>query len=332
MSKYSIKFDPSFLKGGNLDIVVAGCGGTGSKLVPLLVQHIHALNQKYFNLKIRLCLYDFDIVELKNVKRQNFFEFDVGKYKSEALAERYSSLYGITIDYSKGRFVANNHKFNRNIFLNYNTLVFFDCTDSISSRQYNENEYRAFCNSATPSQNYYICCGNEKENGQVFVSSYGIDPIDVLSNLEYNNVKFIGGFTDFFKLEPEKVKPVSCAEIPLEVEEQTMPINNLIAQLSFNIFYKLLNEDKIDYYMVRGDLDNNFSKEYFKEKNDVKLLVIKGFCSKEVYEEIENALCKYSTDDSYNKALDQITSVMESIYEIRRDVKKIKELLKKTLK
>lgn len=43
---------------------------------------------------------DHDRVEPHNLRRQNFFPGDVGKFKSQALAERLSSMYGRRIGYS----------------------------------------------------------------------------------------------------------------------------------------------------------------------------------------------------------------------------------------
>jgi len=47
-----------------------------------------------------LTLIDHDRVEPRNLFRQNFYPDDVGKFKSQVLAERYSRLYGIPISYS----------------------------------------------------------------------------------------------------------------------------------------------------------------------------------------------------------------------------------------
>lgn len=82
-------------------IVVIGCGGTGSRLVPMLAQFIRSITRE-FNPRGWLetpviYLIDNDVVEQKNLLRQNFIEPDVGKHKSVVLAQRYSRAYGINI-------------------------------------------------------------------------------------------------------------------------------------------------------------------------------------------------------------------------------------------
>jgi len=49
---------------------------------------------------LRLLLIDHDRVEPHNLKRQNFFEGEVGKFKSQALAERLSRQYGRRVAYT----------------------------------------------------------------------------------------------------------------------------------------------------------------------------------------------------------------------------------------
>ena len=69
-------------------IHVAGCGGLGSRLVPLLTQFLGVRQSS-----ADLTLWDFDTVETKNLERQNFIPRDVGYYKSTVLATRYAQLY-----------------------------------------------------------------------------------------------------------------------------------------------------------------------------------------------------------------------------------------------
>lgn len=78
-----------------MSIHVVGCGGTGSRLVPLLVQLI--ASHPFLKTMTRIFLYDGDIVETKNLSRQNFSPADVGKNKAFCLAARYSKAYGIPV-------------------------------------------------------------------------------------------------------------------------------------------------------------------------------------------------------------------------------------------
>ena len=75
-------------------VVVFGCGGTGSRIIPALAQ-LMSTTQTLINPE--LVLVDFDEVEEKNLSRQNFAKTDVGKNKAEALAARYSKAFNLKI-------------------------------------------------------------------------------------------------------------------------------------------------------------------------------------------------------------------------------------------
>ncbi len=73
----------------NTNIYIIGAGGTTSWFLPKLIKILNIFShEKSFNILI----VDGDIVESKNLTRQNFIQQDVGKYKAEILATRYSNL------------------------------------------------------------------------------------------------------------------------------------------------------------------------------------------------------------------------------------------------
>lgn len=76
-------------------IVMLGCGGTGGHIAPRLYRLLHALFRPS---KVILC--DGDIVEKKNLVRQNFIASDLGKNKAEVLATRYSGAFGMETCFS----------------------------------------------------------------------------------------------------------------------------------------------------------------------------------------------------------------------------------------
>lgn len=75
-------------------VVVFGCGGTGSRLIPAIAQLMSSLTTLIMP---EMVLVDFDIVEEKNLARQNFSKADIGKNKAEVLAARYGKAYGLKI-------------------------------------------------------------------------------------------------------------------------------------------------------------------------------------------------------------------------------------------
>lgn len=75
-------------------IVMLGAGGTGGHIAPHLYRLLHALERP-----VEVIIADGDIVEEKNLVRQNFISYDLGRNKAQVLAERYASAFGMEIQY-----------------------------------------------------------------------------------------------------------------------------------------------------------------------------------------------------------------------------------------
>lgn len=77
-----------------VSILIIGAGGTGGYIIPNLYRIAYATRRKY-----KILIADGDIVEKKNLVRQNFSNYDIGSNKAEAMAERYSEVFGIETEY-----------------------------------------------------------------------------------------------------------------------------------------------------------------------------------------------------------------------------------------
>lgn len=75
-------------------IVMLGAGGTGGHIAPHLYRLLYALNRP-----VRFIICDGDVVEPKNLVRQNFIPADLGENKAKVLAERYSTVFGMETEY-----------------------------------------------------------------------------------------------------------------------------------------------------------------------------------------------------------------------------------------
>ena len=75
-------------------IVMLGAGGTGGHIAPHLYRLLHALDRP-----VKVIIVDGDIVEGKNLVRQNFIAADLGRNKAQVLAERYASAFGMEAQY-----------------------------------------------------------------------------------------------------------------------------------------------------------------------------------------------------------------------------------------
>ena len=83
-----------FAENRPVKIVMLGAGGTGGHIAPHLYRLLYALERP-----VRFILCDGDIVEEKNLVRQNFTPADLGENKAKVLAERYSSVFGMETEY-----------------------------------------------------------------------------------------------------------------------------------------------------------------------------------------------------------------------------------------
>lgn len=76
-------------------IILAGCGGTGSWLAPAIARTARWLSDR--GKEVMVTFVDPDQVEEKNVYRQNFCSAEIGRNKAETLACRYGTAWGIEI-------------------------------------------------------------------------------------------------------------------------------------------------------------------------------------------------------------------------------------------
>lgn len=90
-----MKINDVLAKCKNWHIVVVGCGGTGSNLVPHLSQLAYSLKGE----TITIDLVDEDLVEKDNVGRQFFASPDVGQNKARVLHLRYQKAWGVKLGY-----------------------------------------------------------------------------------------------------------------------------------------------------------------------------------------------------------------------------------------
>lgn len=89
----------------NLKIVLVGCGGTGSWLVPHLARFTKILRNEQGK-DAKLILFDHDVVEEKNCQRQNFTFAEIGLPKASTLALRYGTMWGLDITAHTTRYTA----------------------------------------------------------------------------------------------------------------------------------------------------------------------------------------------------------------------------------
>lgn len=142
-------------------IVVVGIGGTGGFVSEGLCRLLPKGNS--------LILIDHDRVEPHNLLRQNFFKGDVGKFKSQALAERLAREYDREVGYSILPFTRHllrgsdlGSSFHKQVLTN---CLLIGCVDNAQARQ----EIRQ--SSSFGFGNWWLDSGNSKNSGQVLLGN-----------------------------------------------------------------------------------------------------------------------------------------------------------------
>jgi len=141
-------------------IAIVGCGGTGGFVAEGVCR---MLGDK----ECRLILIDHDRVEPHNLMRQSFYEQDLGKFKSEALAERLSSLYGREIAYSVYPYTRQtvDEVFVRRHYRSGLDGIIIGCVDNPHARKAIADSERGW--------GWWIDAGNGEHSGQVLIGNIG---------------------------------------------------------------------------------------------------------------------------------------------------------------
>lgn len=277
------KFRPSTIP---TNIFVVGCGGTGSRLVPALVQFIRSITKEHTPTgwlgSTNIVLVDGDVVEQKNLLRQNFIGSDVGKNKAAVLANRYSKAYGMNvvaypkfIEKGMGPTAFRSDLINvsgLSIESHTNDMVIM-CVDSAEARRI---VLAAVGPVSSSRRTVFIDAGNEDAFGQVRMFTN-----DILYQSSYDNqeefktkykkperiaytpepVSFIPYDHEFYDNLQDNPGLGSCADL-----DQTLAINSLMAMhiLAFvqNYYYNKV----IDYHQISIDIGSGAA---YYTKNDI---------------------------------------------------------------
>lgn len=147
-------------------ILIIGAGGTGGYIIPHLYRIAYASERQ-----CRVIIADGDIVEKKNLIRQNFAECDIGENKAEVMARRYSEVFGIETEYIPDFIESEEQLYNLLSVKQTYSWPYSDEPKSIPILigAVDNNRSRIMCNNVFNKMNdiIYIDSGNEEFSGQV---------------------------------------------------------------------------------------------------------------------------------------------------------------------
>ncbi len=160
---------------GTLRLYLIGCGGTGSWLAPHVVRLARFLREAHA-MNVQVTLIDPDVVEPKNVYRQNFCHAEIGAHKAETLALRLGPAWGVEIGVQAARF---DPKMVEHQYGDIGLLI--GCVDNAGARKtiadaldHSGHGWNtgAHSNDAPPlSQLWWLDAGNGENTGQVLLGS-----------------------------------------------------------------------------------------------------------------------------------------------------------------
>lgn len=213
---------------GWIDVCVVGCGGTGGFVAEGLCRMLPK--------KFRITLVDHDRVEARNLLRQNFHKEDIGKYKSEALAERFCRLYGREIQYSVRPLMEPDH-----------FQLVIGCVDNAGARKILSRSRYA----------WWIDSGNSRHSGQVLIGNVSKWPPD-------DNMKAFGQ-TKMYAKRTVNYLPAPSLQLPsllipspapscAEDDGQSPVINQAMASLVLQFVHRLINNE-LDWMGAYIDLE-----------------------------------------------------------------------------
>ena len=215
-------------------IVVIGAGGTGGYVIPHLYRIAYASGRP-----CRIIIADGDIVEQKNLIRQNFAECDIGENKAQVMAERYSEVFGIETEYIPD-FIENEQQLLE--------LLRFESSGRNSNKPISiligavdNNRSRNMCNNVFKKLDdiIYIDSGNGEFTGQVICG------VKMSGRVISKPVASV--YPDLLKDTEKFPSELSCAERSVSAP-QSIAANVFASSAVISMLYHLL---------IEGNLRNN---------------------------------------------------------------------------
>ena len=143
-------------------IVIIGAGGTGGYIIPHLYRIAFSSGRK-----CRVIIADGDVVEDRNLVRQNFAHCDIGENKAAVMAARHAAVFGIETEYIP-EYIEDEEQLTE--LLKTPTNIFSDPKPiRILIGAVDNNRSRVMCNNVFNKMDniIYIDSGNGEFTGQV---------------------------------------------------------------------------------------------------------------------------------------------------------------------
>lgn len=222
---------PAHLLSRQVDVLLVGAGGTGSRILERLVCLHRALIAKGHPQGLKVTVVDPDTVSPANVGRQAFYPGDVGQYKSHVLVNRANMVLGDVAWESVPAKVDTSSAIRHDLVIG-----------AVDNRSARLGILRAMERSS--GTRYWLDTGNRADDGQVVLGEVNKSTRSTDHRLRLPHIG---------ELYPEMIDP--AAEGPDEgpscslaeaLEKQSLFINPMVADCAMAILWNLFTQGHID--------------------------------------------------------------------------------------
>lgn len=250
ISKGSIPVPFALPERTNVHLILVGVGGTGGHVFDNVLRIAKDLKSKKIR-DVMITAIDGDVVEEKNIERQNFFMMDIGKNKAEVLANRFGRAFGLEIGIVNS-YLEDEEMFKEVVFTPGYFPIVVGCVDNHKTRQL---IHKMFVEK--PESFLWIDAGNSQFSGQVVC---GFNTQRKLTE-DYSKPHMFSlpsctqVFPEILKQTDKFKSEISCDDMAVD-NIQNISANILSSTCLFSMLNQLLAGDGLSAFMLRFNAKN----------------------------------------------------------------------------
>lgn len=223
-----------------IHIIVVGAGGTGSALLPRLMQLHHTLLAVGHPGGFAVTVIDGDTVSEANIGRQGFLPGDEGQFKSLLLINRLNMAFG-----TNWKAVASRLNKSDNIRAD----IVIGCVDSRKARA-------AIIGSMQSARAYYIDSGNSQNTGQVVIGEIG----NKTTMKKFDRLPSVADlFPEMVDVSLDAKDDMPSCSVAEAISKQSPVINSVMANEITNLLWTLIRNKELKYSGRFVNLDSGMS-------------------------------------------------------------------------
>jgi PRTRC genetic system ThiF family protein len=248
--------------------IVLGCGGNGSELVPKICRQL-SFKRSSLGAQIHdITVVDKDVVEEKNLLRQNFFKGDLGKNKAEVMGLKCSTVFNMVVR-AFNMFVETPGDLSTVINASDKIPFIIGCVDTNAVRKMLHQFVKGW-RKRTPV--FWLDAGNEEFAGQVVLGCKlhcgsklnqvakvtegdGEDKI-TYTTYNFNLPTVCDLYPDMLKSEDRFASAISCAERAVsnpQAADTNVEAANILYQFVSNCLRGRINYHKVTFNVLQGN-------------------------------------------------------------------------------